>query len=137
LNDFIHQWFSYYQKNSMLPDEKLRWVIGDKGPLWNRDLLSATSRLDVDLLKKILTHFKSSRVVVGHTVMDHMKESFNHPQFDSQVYMIDTGISYVYKGKLSALVIRDNKIQSYKISRKTGVASLKRSRTCESLLKSS
>jgi Calcineurin-like phosphoesterase len=139
LNRGILDWFEYYQGLRNAPERHLRWLIREEGPLFNRYLNPGNENFNTEDLDKVFKHFHVNRIAVGHTVIDSLERSFNHPEFDGRVFMLDTGISSVYNGKLSALVMKDGFAYSYKIKRTSGEPVLKRkrklnTRSCKDLL---
>ncbi|TPX47469.1 hypothetical protein SeMB42_g00708 [Synchytrium endobioticum] len=76
-------------------------VFGGEGPTWYREYAQADEKTICPQLKEALNTLGARRMVIGHT-----------PQLDGiksrcrgRVIIIDTGISSVYGGKLSALEI--------------------------------
>jgi hypothetical protein len=81
-------------------------LLSARGPLWFRGFATWTSeqgRMAVDVLQR---RFSDARFVVGHTPL---KPPRQMARFGERVFLIDTGISSVYRtegGRPSALEIR-------------------------------
>lgn len=77
-------------------------------PYWYRDLAIMSEENFKDDVDRILNNIEAQYMVIAHTPMriineDHMK------RFDGKIWIIDTGISKIYGGYLSALIIENGK----------------------------
>jgi hypothetical protein len=84
-----------------------RILFVSDAPLWNRVLAETNN---VDEVDKILAVLNAKRLVVAHTPT--IPRSINTididiNKFGGKVWIIDTGISYIYHGFLSALIIEN------------------------------
>jgi hypothetical protein len=139
INKLVREWFMFYQGAAPMPERSTQWVVGAMGPLWSRSVAPYSYELELSELKQVLKHFGVNRIVVGHMKVDSLYDSLYHPEFDGRVFMLETGNSYAMGGKLSAAVIQDGYIFSYKIKRADGEVVFKRKRklittSCTSLL---
>jgi hypothetical protein len=74
-----------------------------EGPLWFRDLATWPDPLYTSQVNQILANLGAKQIVIAHTPV--IKESPS--RFGQKVWVIDTGISSVYRGYLSALIIKN------------------------------
>lgn len=125
VNASVTKWFKHYQGLADRPEDADSWVVGKDGPLWTRNFIPGAGAITEKELDELLEQFGATRVVVGHTVTDKLKTSFEHPDFPGKVFMIDTGISKFYGGKKSALVLKGKNMNLYKIRRQSDEAVLK------------
>lgn len=85
-------------------------VYEEGGPLWFRDL----AKKDEDVFKQdvdsIFTNLKSKYMVIGHTPRTGsiVVSKENMSRFQGRVWIIDTGISKIFGGHLSALIIEND-----------------------------
>jgi hypothetical protein len=74
------------------------------GPLWYRELALENEELFQDEVERILHNLDAHYMVIAHT--PRLVSSINDMRrFQGKVWIIDTGISEVYGGHLSALII--------------------------------
>lgn len=153
INSMLKKWVKYFQGVGSQPPRETRWVFGDRGPLWTRKFGEfmkdedsfwskksiARNRSDQNWLDEILTHLKVKRVAVGHTIVDRIEDSVDHPEFGSRVVMTDTGISTAYKGALTAFEYTSIGVVGYQMDRRDGqiikVATSRDARLAESCRK--
>ena len=77
-------------------------LLAGEGPLWYRGYANAIDEALQGRVTTLLSRWKASRLVVGHTVN---RDFRIHARFGS-VFLIDTGmLAPVYKGTASALEI--------------------------------
>ncbi len=83
-------------------------VFQREGPLWYRELARQDERYFKTEVDTILKNLKARAMVIAHTPNTGMVASAeNMSRFDKRVWVIDTGISKVYGGILSALIIKN------------------------------
>jgi hypothetical protein len=83
---------------------KILWA--EDSPLWFRDLAQWTPEVDWQpQVDKILANLGAKQIVIAHTPV--IKKDMY--RFDKKVWVIDTGISKIYRGFLSALIIEKGK----------------------------
>jgi len=91
-------------------------VYAQDSPLWYRGLALMDEKSSVKEIDRILANLKARVMVVGHTRYESggsspvIPDLNNLSRFHGKVYIIDTGISSVYGGILSALVIEGETI---------------------------
>ncbi len=111
INNLVTDWMRFAQGVGEQPHPSTIWVVQNDGPLWTtrlsyredtfkRDKVN-THLLPVEILDRLLAHFKVKRVVVGHQPVEDMEKAVHHPVYGSRVVSVDTGIS-----------VSDNKIVS-------------------------
>ena len=76
------------------------FVTGPRSPVWVRDLSLDTSEEDCTRLKETLRLVGAKRLVVGHTVQEHINCAC-----DSLVWRVDTGMAAAYGGPIEVLEI--------------------------------
>lgn len=81
-------------------------VYREDGPLWYRELASVAEEDLREEVDRILANLGAEHIVIAHTpriaaTPEAMK------RFDGKVWVIDTGISRAYGGRLSALIIEN------------------------------
>jgi hypothetical protein len=89
---------------------KAEIVYDSKGPLWYRDLATRDEGEIRDDLEHILKNLGAKSMVIAHTFYrgNGMSPVVSAPymsRFDGRLWTIDTGISHVYGGVNSALII--------------------------------
>jgi len=84
---------------------KILWA--EDSPLWFRQLASPEwdEQLYAPLVNKILANLGAKQIVIAHTPIIQERSS----RFGDKVWLVDTGISRVYKGFLSALIVENGK----------------------------
>lgn len=81
-------------------------VYREDGPLWYRELASVAEEDIREEVDRILANLGAQYIVLGHTPqIAATPESMK--RFDGKVWVIDTGISRAYGGRLSALIIEN------------------------------
>ncbi len=81
-------------------------VYREDGPLWYRELASIAEEDMREEVDRILANLGAQHIVIAHTPqIAATPESMK--RFDGKVWVIDTGISRVYGGPLSALIIEN------------------------------
>jgi len=87
-------------------------VYDQKGPLWYRDLARKDEEDFAEEVTTILNNLGAKHMVIAHTPQRGsvaIDEEFVS-RFDESIWVIDTGISKVYGGFLSALIIEEGDI---------------------------
>lgn len=104
LKDINNLYYTEFQKwfrgESFRP--KILWA--DDGPLWFRELATWNDQHFASQVNQILANLGAKQIVIAHTplITDHMVNRFGR-----KVWVIDTGISRLYRGFLSALIIKN------------------------------
>lgn len=77
------------------------------GPLWYRDLAVVPEEDMKEEVDRILANLGAKVIVLAHTPRIPSKKEMS--RFGGKIWIIDTGISSVYGGRLSALIIENGK----------------------------
>lgn len=95
---------------------KPKIVYSSESPLWYRGLEYKDKRLPQKEVDRILANLKARAIVVGH---GYVQSGLSSPlvseglgsisRYDGKVFIIDTGISSIYGGIVSALIIEDGR----------------------------
>ena len=123
VNLMISDWMRYFQGVGHRPAPETRWVIQDRGPLWTEGLAvdqRGQSQLPRAVLEEVLKYQKVSRLVVGHSVVDSVQISLNHPTYGDKVIMTDTGISSAYGKVISIFQYENLGVTAYEVDRVNG-----------------
>lgn len=90
-----------------------RVVYREDGPLWYRELASVSEEELRDEVDRILTNLTATNMVIAHTPrLAASPEAMK--RFDGKIWVIDTGISKVYGGHLSALIIENGEFSVWR-----------------------
>ncbi len=81
-------------------------VVGRRSPVWLRDYSLDTTDEDCAQLRETLRLLGAKRMVVAHTVQDHINCAC-----DSLVWRVDTGMSQAYGGPVEVLEIHGSRIR--------------------------
>lgn len=101
VNQMIQTWAKFFLGLGPMPNEKTTgWVMGEVGPLWDRTLAEGDS--DSIEVAGRLKFQDVKRLVLGHTPQEQVVSLYN-----GQVFVIDTGNSKYYKGRLSSIEMLD------------------------------
>ena len=92
--------------NAVLGMGKSPLITGD-GPLWFRGFATWTEDEGRTSIAKLLLRYRARRFVSGHSIP---REARIMARFDGRAFLIDTGMSSVYKGRASALEIAGDRI---------------------------
>jgi hypothetical protein len=96
-----------YLKNRPL-NINLEIVFQSNGPFWYRELASQDENYFKPEVDVIFNNLDAKAMVIAHTPKTGITVSAeNMSRFDKRVWVIDTGISKAYGGKLSALIIEN------------------------------
>jgi len=98
INQKIADWMS---GEAARPD----FITDARGPLWSRDYSSDMSPAKCHELEQVLDHLALKRMVVAHTVFDHINSACQN-----KVWRIDVGMSNAYGGEVEVLEILHDKI---------------------------
>jgi hypothetical protein len=87
-------------------------VYDQNGPLWYRDLARKNEEDFAAEVQTILNNLNAKHMVIAHTPQTGSRIVSEEyvTRFDESIWVIDTGISEVYGGFLSALIIEDGDI---------------------------
>jgi hypothetical protein len=100
MNGKLRDWMS--GKTKKRPDK----AVGRDGPLWIRDYSEDPDDGDCKHLAKALSLLGAKRMVVGHTIQDHINSAC-----DGQVWRIDTGMNPThFNGPIEVLEIRGDEV---------------------------
>ncbi len=88
---------------------KILWA--EDGPLWFRYLATWPDPLYASQVDKILANLGAKHIVIAHTPK--IQESAS--RFMGKVWVVDTGISSIYRGYLSALIIDNGNIRPWRL----------------------
>lgn len=97
------------------------WLVNPGGPLWFRGFATWTKEEGAAALPKLPAQWGTPRFVVGHTVV---KNGRIAERFEGRVFLIDTGMSSVYRaagGRPSALEIKDGRFTAITLEDRTQV----------------
>jgi hypothetical protein len=97
------------------------WLVNPAGPLWFRGFATWTAEEGAAALARLPSQWGTLRFVVGHTVV---KNGRIAARFDGRVFLIDTGMSSVYRaagGRPSALEIKDGRFTAITLEDRTQV----------------
>jgi hypothetical protein len=92
-----------------------RILYSRDGPLWYREMAQQNEAVFEDEVDLILANLKARHVVIAHTsLMSSSAKAMK--RFGGKVWVIDTGISAVYGGHLSALIIEGDNFQTWGVN---------------------
>lgn len=97
VNSTVRAWVKFFHGGPE-PEAKYEWALDRSSPFWSTS--ASEGFLPNPTLAKILRDLGAKRVVVGHVVTD---TNEIETKYNEKLIKIDTGISRVYGGKLSAL----------------------------------
>ena len=81
------------------------------GPLWNRDMASTDENREYKAhVDRILELVGAKRVVVAHTPTAFQGRDKDLVRYDGKVWVIDTGISSVFHGRVWAILIENGEV---------------------------
>jgi len=108
VNDLFH---SEIQRVFRGEEFRPRILFQPGGPLWNRDLASTDETPEYKArLDRILASLKAERIVVAHTPTAFRGRVEDMQRYEGKVWVIDTGISSSFHGRVWALVIKDGDV---------------------------
>lgn len=81
-------------------------AMGNDGPLWYRGLVNDPPETAGPLVDKLLDAFGVARIVIGHTVLARAIV----PRFGGKLIDIDAGLSKVYGGPQTCLILEGQKL---------------------------
>jgi hypothetical protein len=79
------------------------------GPLWYRDLATVPEEDMKEEVDRILANLGATVMVIAHTPRVPTRKEME--RFGGKVWIIDTGISFIYGGRLSALIIENGEFK--------------------------
>jgi len=85
------------------------------GPLWYREIAQQNQAVFEDEVDLILANLKARHLVIGHTFLN-SPSAKAMKRYGGKVWIIDTGISAVYGGHLSALIIEGENFQTWGVN---------------------
>jgi hypothetical protein len=113
LKDINNLYYVEFQKWFRGESFRPKILFDQEGPLWFRDLAQWNPEVvwqpQVD---KILSNLGAKQIVVAHTPK--IRESAS--RFMGKVWVVDTGISSVYRGYLSALIIENGDFSPWRLN---------------------
>lgn len=86
--------------------ERPQVAYSEEGPLWYRELASIAEEELQEEVDRILANLGAEHMVIAHTPQIAATPETMR-RFGGKVWVIDTGISRVYRGRLSALIIEN------------------------------
>lgn len=98
VNATLRGWIDFLHNAGRFPGRDYQWILSDDGPMWSRELNAG--KFPNSTFAKILRDNQAKRAVVAHEVT---RSKEIETRYGEKLIRIDTGISSVYKGKLSAL----------------------------------
>ncbi len=106
INDLLRQELSDLAQKALRsePQEsRLRIAYQSEGPLWYRDLATVLEEDLKEEVDRMLANLGAKVMVIAHTPRVPTRREME--RFGGKVWIIDTGISFAYGGRLSALII--------------------------------
>jgi hypothetical protein len=121
INSSLRGELKFFQGRRRIPHDlprafKPEMVYAQDSPLWYRGLAQMDQKSSEKEIEQILANLKARAMIVGHTVYQSggsspiVPDLNNISRFQGRVYIIDTGISSVYGGILSALIVEDDTV---------------------------
>ncbi|MBN1274532.1 MAG: metallophosphoesterase [Candidatus Aminicenantes bacterium] len=105
LIEFRRAWWPGVQPAIQRPE----FVYNPQSPMWYRELALGGEEEFEQTVDRILVNLKARYIVIAHTPrLAHIQS-----RFGDRVWLIDTGISRVYGGNATALVIEDGKFSPW------------------------
>jgi hypothetical protein len=114
LKDINNLYYTEFQKVFRRESFRPKILIAEDSPLWFRQLAQWNPEVvwqpQVD---KILTNLGAKQIVIAHTpiIAENMVS-----RFSEKVWVIDTGISRLYRGFLSALIIKNGIFERWRLN---------------------
>ena len=90
-------------------DRPLVIAYNTDGPLWYRDLANVPEEDMKEEVDRILANLGARVMVIAHTPRVPTRKEME--RFGGKVWIIDTGISFIYGGRLSALIIENGEFK--------------------------
>ncbi|MDD8015115.1 MAG: metallophosphoesterase [Acidobacteriota bacterium] len=88
---------------------KPRLVYNNRGPLWYRDLAMNGEDAMREEVDRILAKLDARYMVIAHSYHGSPVDRVFLSRFNGRIWMIDTGISSAFEGRISALIIDNGK----------------------------
>lgn len=127
INATVRAWIRHWQGIDEKPEKSTRWTVGvpdmnrgsrfEVGPLWIRSYKAKSSKRPDEgpsekKLDKILEHWSVERMIVGHAPVSDGEVLLDHPYYGDKVIMIDTRISDKKRGRISAVELKQDKLEA-------------------------
>ncbi len=103
LQDINNLYYTEFLKSFRGESFRTKILFDPEGPLWFRELATWNEQLFSSEVDKILANLGANHMVVAHTPIIADRIS----RFNEKVWVIDTGISRLYRGFLSAVIIEN------------------------------
>jgi len=113
LKDINNLYYVEFQKWFRGESFRPRILWADDSPLWFRDLATWPDPLYTSQVNQILANLGAKQIVIAHTPL--IKDKMVG-RFGGKVWVIDTGISRLYRGYLSALIIANGDFKPWKLN---------------------
>jgi len=107
LQDINNRYYTEFLKSFQGESFRTNILFDQNGPLWFRELATWGDPLFSRDVDKILANLGAKYIVIAHTPL--IDPGGITSRFNSRVWVIDTGISRLYGGYLSALIIEKGK----------------------------
>jgi hypothetical protein len=119
INNLLRNELNYFRKmhkSSQYLETTLqpKIVYNRSGPLWYRGLALEDEKIYKDEVSRILHNLSAHYMVIAHSVVSTKVISADTlSRFQGRIWTIDTGISDIYGGNLSALIIEHGKFTTW------------------------
>ena len=97
-----------YLTRPKIQDYQRQIVYEPDGPYWYRGFATTNQNDFKENVDRILKNLEAEYMVIAHTPVI-IKDEEHMKRFDGRIWIIDTGISDIYGGYLSALIIENGK----------------------------
>jgi hypothetical protein len=116
LKDINHLYYLEFQKGFREGfDFRPKILLVEDSPLWFRHLATWDERDYASQVNQILANLGAKQIVIAHTpIIKDIKDSLS--RFGKKVWVIDTGISRIYRGFLSALIINSGDFKPWTLN---------------------
>jgi hypothetical protein len=114
LKDINNLYYQEFQKGFREGFEfRAKILLAEDSPLWFRYLAQWPEQDYSSQVNQILANLGAKQIVIAHTPL--IGESIAN-RFGGKVWVIDTGISRIYRGFLSALIINSGDFKRWKLN---------------------
>ena len=110
LQDINNLYYTEFLKSFRGESFRTKILFDPDGPLWFRELATWSEQLFSSEVDKILANLGARHMVVAHTPF--IRDTLH--RFGERVWLIDTGISSLYRGFLSALIIENGNFTTWR-----------------------
>lgn len=131
INKLVTAWMTHVQGVGPKPDPATAWVVQTEGPLWTTRLsyradtyrrdTENSNRLPVEVLDRLLAHFKVKRIVVGHQPIEDMEKAVHHPFYGVRVVSADTGITASDNKMVAGFKLENGVVTGFHFDRRSQV----------------